>query len=95
MHPEVIDFFVFFSFDAFHKILRDAGHNVSAGWLSGLIKSWGYSFKKVEYRQMNKFTDENMRYYATFIESMQHIPYKRLKFLDESHFKSKGKQRSA
>jgi hypothetical protein len=83
----------FYSFYDFWRVLIDAGFRVSTGWLSNLIKLWGYSFKKVEYRQLNKFTPENMAYYTSFIALMQQIPFSRLKFLDESHFKSKGSEK--
>jgi len=31
------------------------------------------------------------RYYGIFLDAIQSIPWKKLKFADESHFKSKGK----
>ncbi len=40
--------------------------------------------------QFNKYTLENTQYYADFKYTIQFIPWKHLKFCDESHFKSKG-----
>jgi hypothetical protein len=33
----------------------------------------------------------NIIYYRAFLHAAQLIPFKRMKFIDESHFKSKGK----
>ena len=40
--------------------------------------------------QFNKYKPENIIYYATVKEFLQTIPWSRMKFCDESHFKSAG-----
>jgi len=63
---------------------------VSDMWVSRVFKRWRWSFKKASYQQLQKYTNENIEYYKTFLEALQDIPWIKLKFADEGHFKSKS-----
>ena len=63
----------------------------SHGWLSALFKKWRWSFKKPDVRRIQKYSEENIAYYATYLYCIQDIPWNKLKFCDESHFDSRGK----
>ena len=52
---------------------------------------WRWSFKRASYEQLGKFSAANIEYYGTFLLAIQEIPYAKLKFADEGHFRSKGK----
>lgn len=46
--------------------------------------------KKAQYVQLQKYTKSNMDYYKLYLQQIIDIPWKYLKFADESHFVSKG-----
>ncbi len=62
----------------------------SFGWLSGLFKSWRWSFKKPDVHQFDKYSEANIEYYAAFLYKIQDIPWQRIKYCDESLFDSRG-----
>lgn len=62
----------------------------SSGWLSEEFKRWGWSFTKPDYRQIHKYTKENIQYYCTYLYNIQNIAWDKIKFADESHFDSRG-----
>lgn len=50
----------------------------------------GCRWKVPETKQRNKYTDANMAYYATFLSWLHMTDPGKLKFIDESHFSTKG-----
>ena len=72
-------------------MLEENDYYLNLLYLSGLFKQWHWSFRHASYEQLNKYTEENVKYYQTYQEAIKDIPWYCLKFADESHFKSKGK----
>jgi len=71
------------------RIASEAGYEVNEMYISRTFKEWRWSFKKASHEQLQKYTQSNISYYLQFVSSIQSIPWCKLKFLDESHFKSK------
>jgi len=63
--------------------------DVSVPTLSRIFLSWRWSWKRPDYRQLNKYTTENISYYFTYVMNIISLPCDKLKFADESHFVSK------
>lgn len=51
-----------------------------------LLTSW----QVTSHRQINKYTESNMQLYADYLGYIVTVPLNHLKFLDESHFNSRG-----
>ena len=72
-------------------IARNTGYRVSRNFIRKiLVEEWGLSFKLPVYKQKQKFTVINQRRYLTFLKWVFHQPREKLKYLDESHFVTKG-----
>ena len=69
------------------KTLKLGGISTNKTWLIRKFSSW-WSFKKPNYKQINKYTSTNIEYYGRFIVWISDIPWIHLKFLDESSFAS-------
>lgn len=74
---------------------RQFVHSAVGLWLSrqyvGVIfKSWRWSFKRPSIKQAHKYKASNILYYTDFCVGVGEIPWAKLKFLDEAHFRSKG-----
>jgi hypothetical protein len=69
------------------------GVRVGTRWLRRKLKRWGMTWKKTEHIQINKFTTQNILYYAVYVTSILDFPVNRLKYADESHFESRGTAR--
>ena len=72
-------------------MLLQNGISVSRMFIERTFKNWGWSFKKASVEQLQKYSHQNIEYYGIFLDAIQEIPWIRLKFADEGHFKSKGK----
>jgi len=72
------------------KTLKLGGISTNRTWLIRKFSSWCWSFKKPNYKQINKYTSTNIEYYGRFIVWISDIPWIHLKFLDESSFASHG-----
>jgi len=75
-------------------ILVSVGLDVPLDWIWRCFKRWGWSFKKPFYKQINKFTAANCMYTGHYLLTIAAINPIHLKYLDESHFDSKGLRRS-
>jgi hypothetical protein len=74
------------------RIACEHAFDVNTTFISRIFKSWRWSFKSASpEQQLLKYTQANIEYYIEFVNSIQSIPWRNLKFLDESHFKSKGR----
>src|SRR5690349_20134467 len=72
----------------YQTICRAASFNVSMMWISRTFKAWRWSFKKPDYKQLQKYSWKNIEYYGIYLAAVQEIPWAKLKFADEGHFKS-------
>jgi len=70
--------------------LAAVGVVVNASWVNRVFKRWGLSWKKPIYKQINKFTMDNILYYAEYVYAVGMLPWVSLKFCDESHFESRS-----
>ena len=52
-----------------------------------------WSFKKPDIKQIQKYIQENISYYFTYLEGIADIPWIKLHFLDECHFDLKDLRR--
>jgi len=59
----------------------------------GLLKELGLFFKIPSQFQHHKFTENNMLYYQIYFPIVQHLPLRKIKYLDESHFCPKHLQK--
>ena len=67
------------------------GLNVSATYVKNVFKKWRWSWKKPQFKQINKYSIKNISYYADFLSWLYSVPnIRQVKFLDEVHFMSKG-----
>jgi hypothetical protein len=69
--------------------LAEIGFSVSTEFVRQIFIGWKWSFKKPSYKQMLKYTKDNMKRYKDYIEWIALQDLKKLKFLDEVHFVSK------
>lgn len=74
----------------FRHLCITSGYVVSRSYLVRLFAKWKWSWKKPSYIQINKYSKTNIRYYAIFISEIINIPWAKIKYADESSFKSKG-----
>jgi len=70
--------------------LRENGYPYSRASVSGLLKSWRWSFKIPTVFQKQKFTPGNLNYYNQFVEWLEVVNLASLKFVDEVHFDRRG-----
>jgi len=75
------------------NLLAAEGVIVSESWITRKLQKWKWSFKVASYRQIQKFTMENITYYGVYLTNICRIPFLKLKFLDESRFVSRRLQR--
>jgi len=79
VHPE-------FTVKEFQDALKEKGYTLSDRSLRRIFKSWKWSWKCPDRKQVDKYKPENIEYYATYLYLVKDIPWKSLKFLDEAHF---------
>lgn len=73
------------------KDLRSYGCNFSARYVKCIFKRWKWSWKKPQFKQLNKYSIKNIEYYGSFVFWLHSLTdWKQVKFLDEVHFVSKG-----
>lgn len=60
-----------------------------------IFKNWRWSWKKPAVQHVQKYTRENIAYYARWVILIPHIPFAQLKFCDESHFVSRQLHRDS
>ena len=63
--------------------------SISSGALFRLLKLLGWSWRVPTRFQTNKYTYSNLLYYCAYIQTIQTIPFEKLKFVDEAHVVSK------
>lgn len=67
-----------------------AGFSVNREFVRRIFKTWRWSWKRADPKQPHKYTLENMNYTIDFVLWIRTVPLDKVKFLDESHFNSKG-----
>jgi len=70
-------------------VLSQHGLYCSRTRISGIFKKWGWSFRKPDHKQLNKYSAKNIQYYYRFVTALQNIDPKKLKYADECHFVSR------
>lgn len=74
----------------YQQLLASHSFLLSKTTLSRIFKSWHWSFKMAGVDQLNKYTPQNIAYYVGYVQEVAEIPWGKLKYIDESHFSSKG-----
>jgi len=77
----------------FGCVLRDNGWDVSDSWVQRCFARWGFSLRKPNYKNINKFKATNIIYYCSFTMEVVTLPWLSLKYLDESSFDTRKLQR--
>jgi len=75
------------SIDKYRRKVKKSGFDVSRSYLCRLFKKWRWSFKRPSVKQIAKYTRNNILYYGDFLSGIKNIPWGKLKYLDECHFK--------
>ena len=71
--------------------LGKLGYKVSASYVARIFQKWRWSWKKPEYKQLNKCTHKNIQYYISYLRWLHSkSTWDNIKFLDEVHFVPKG-----
>jgi len=78
-----------FSLNSYHRRATDQGFQVSKSYIARIFRSWRWSFHKPTRYQFQKFTHQNIQYYGEYIISIQKLPWKSLKFVDEASFSTR------
>jgi len=68
------------------NLLKDCGFPVGREWVRLIFKKFGYSWKLPRYKQIQKFTAENMEYYLAFLFWITKQDVSKFKYMDEVHF---------
>jgi len=71
------------------SVLQSFGVDIAENWIKRTFHRWGWSCKHPRYKQINKFTMDNMLYTGHFLWEVRGRSPIQLKYLDESHFDSK------
>jgi transposase len=75
--------------DLQRKVLDSTQISVSKTWLRKLFKKWRWSLKKPDWKQLQKYSQENVAYYLQFVKWIQNLPsWTNVKTFDEAHFRS-------
>jgi hypothetical protein len=72
------------------RSLETYGFAVSKGFVQRACKRIGFSSKGVSHKHENKFSIENVLYYADFLTLIRTVPWITLKFSDEASFESRS-----
>lgn len=76
------------------SMLAQHGHTVSKAYISRVFKVWRWNLKQPYHVAAYKFTAANITYYGHFLVWIQDIDPSRIKYFDESYFKSKALQKT-
>jgi len=69
----------------YQKALEKEGWVVSNNYVLRIFKQWRWSWKIPDRKNINKYTIENICYYAEYLFCIYNIPWEKLHFIDESH----------
>lgn len=70
--------------------LNNNGFLVNREFIRVIFHKWRWSWKRADPKQPHKYSIPNMNYTIEFVLWIRTVPFTRLKYLDESHFNSKG-----
>ena len=71
-------------------ITEEAQYDVNDQFIRRIFKGWRWSWKKSDAKQPQKYSLGNINYSIDYNLWVRTVPFQKLKFLDESHFNSKG-----
>jgi len=76
------------------KALHKGGFDCHREFVRQIFKSWKWSWKKPSYKQLQKYTPENIRRYYAYADWIVEQDLSKLKFMDEVHFVTKDVARN-
>ena len=79
------------SFNDIISYVKRFNYDINKPYLTRLLKKWRWSSKLSSEEQIQKYSISNIEYYADYLLEISSIPWYKLKFLDESHFRASGK----
>jgi hypothetical protein len=59
-------------------------------YIREIFKQWKWSWKKPSFKQLQKYTPDNLEKYAAYVKWIPLQDLSKLKFMDEVHFVAKG-----
>lgn len=80
------------SFSKLVSYAKSFGYNISKPELSALLKKWRWSAKVPSEEQIQKYSIKNIEYYGDYVLEILNLPWYRIKYLDESHFRASGEK---
>lgn len=73
----------------YRQQLRELNFHVSREYIQRIFRSWNWTWKKVQTKQINKYNSENILRYIEFLNWINTAALSHVKFLDEGHFVSR------
>jgi hypothetical protein len=70
--------------------LLELGYDCNRDYIRAIFKEWKWSWKRPSFKQLQKYTPENMGKYAAYVAWIAMQDLTKMKFMDEVHFVSKG-----
>jgi hypothetical protein len=72
--------------------LQQNGYDCHREFVRMIFKSWRWSWKRPSYKQLQKYTTRNLQLYDAYEAWIKQQDLSKIKFVDEVHFVSKGKE---
>ena len=72
------------------RVAAAAGFDLHTTYIYRLFKLWGWTRKAPILKQFNKYSGDNTAYYLRYVTGLRCLDPRKIKYLDESHFISKG-----
>jgi len=70
--------------------LQELGYDCGREFVRKIFCEWKWSWKKPEYIQLQKYTEENVKRYKDYAEWIVNQDLSKVKYMDEVHFVSKN-----
>ena len=81
----------FLTLQEYASALTSFNFNVSRNYVRRIFHSWNWSWKVPIYKQIAKYSLENILYYGNYLSWILNLPtWLNIKYLDKVHFKQKG-----
>jgi len=75
--------------------VQELGYDCEREFIRRIFKAWRWSWKKPAYKQIQKYTPENIERYNAYGAWILEQDLKKIKFMDEVHFVSKDCSRNS
>lgn len=79
--------------ESYHAAALECGFCCSLEYIRRIFAGWRWSWKKPSFQQLNKYTQENIEFYVSFLYNIRQKDQRSLKFMDEVHFMARDVSR--